>query len=176
MTWSLQADCSGENCAPKNKLCTCKHFHGDAGPCPEKRCKCQRWDFDKSWQWFWSHGSIRDELDAGGDLHHANLYCLWQLLVFDKEQGYNQLSDEQRGRLRALAESREALSAYDQRQLSGDEALEVGEWLDHGMTRPQRLAAFHQGIEADAERRRQELAEAVEAGSYAGPPVQGGLL
>lgn len=186
--------CSAD-CAPLNVLCTCGHFHkdNDAGACTQKvgrkACPCKALEFDKSWQWHWSHPAMRAELDAGGDLHHCRTNNLWQLLTFDLEcrlalRGYAlgpQLEDAQRVKLRALAEARpdqpSAYSLWAELSIDHTWAGTVGEWLDAPHESAAEKAA--RSAQEAAAKASAELAQeraAVDAGAYQGPSKQASLF
>lgn len=198
---TLVSECSGERCAPRNRLCTCRHFHPEgADACTEKLergrpCPCKAYTFDKAWRWFWSHPDMRDELDAGGDLHHAHTSCLWQLLTFDHDQiaeyGRPQLTEAQRGRLLELARARGTASTgrYDlwieahvpyeyEPELEARERLEA--WLAQPLSDRQWAAAAQDRkraeLAAEAKAAKAAAAAAVAAGTYTGPAQQGTLL
>jgi len=133
---------------------------------------------------------------AGSDLHHYRTGGIWQLLVFDLDSVRDwkrpYLEDEERSRLRAIAEKREPVigGRYNlwttcmvptefRRDLTDNRDAVIA-WLDQGLGRQEwhQVWVAERVAEAKAAEaaRLQETRQLVEAGAYSGPVQQSSLF
>lgn len=144
------------------------------------------------------HSQLAEAFEKGGNLPDAPAHRLWRILCADHEVRteatmFVPLPDEARARVRELVEQNPdnveggpynlsntccIPDEFGRQYASNREALFA--WLAQPLGPRQWYASQAERRKAETERKKSDenaaRAAAVEAGTYAGPPVQGGLL